>query len=122
MNIRKMKSSSSETTKRIAKAAREYHLALGSKRTTRLQISGVGKSGSLLHPSIAKAHGELLFADYRQHIKGRFNQEQLRYFTLIHELVVMDKNEVIASCKRMKEMLKRRLKLAYPVNADTYYM
>ena len=43
MNIRKMKSSSAETTKRIAKAAREYHSALGSKRTTRLKISGVGK-------------------------------------------------------------------------------
>ena len=113
MNIRKMKSSSSETTKRIAKAAREYHSALGSKRTTRLKLSGVGKSGSLLHPIISKAHGELLFADYRQHIKSRFNQEQLRYFTLIHELVVMDKNEVIASCKRMKEMLKRRLKDYY---------
>ena len=91
MNIRKMKSSSSETAKHIAEAAREYHSALGSKRTTRLKLSGVGKSGSLLHPSIAKAHGELLFADYRQHIKSRFNQEQLRYFTLIHELVVMDK-------------------------------
>ena len=44
MNIRKMKSSSSETAKRIAKAAREYHSALGSKRTTRLKLSGISQA------------------------------------------------------------------------------
>lgn len=109
MSIKKMKSSSAETAKRIAKAAREYRSSLGSKRPMRLTAAGVSNSGSLLHESVSSTHGDQLFADYRKTIKGRFNQERLRYVTIIHELVVMDEQLVIDSCKRMKGMLKERL-------------
>ena len=109
MSIKKTKSSSAETAKRIAKAAREYRSSLGSKRPMRLTAAGVSNSGSLLHESVSSTHGDQLFADYRKTIKGRFNQERLRYVTIIHELVVMDEQLVIDSCKRMKGMLKERL-------------
>ena len=91
---------------RIAALAAKQHFGLGTKRKTRMRLSGVGRSGTLLHKQVADEHGELLFEEYRERINGRFQQERLRYLTVIHSLVGLDENDVLTDCERMVAQLR----------------
>ena len=94
---------------RIAVLAGEAYFSLGSKRATRLRLSGVARSGTLLHKQVADDHGEQLVADYRKRIHGQFLQRRLRYLTVIHDLVVLDERDVLQSCELMVRQLRKVL-------------
>ena len=97
------------STDRLDEEIGKVRFSLGSKRDTRLRLSGVGRSGTLLHKQVAEDHGKLLVADYRKRIHGRFLQRRLRYLTVIHELVVLDEHDVLESCERMVRQLRNAL-------------
>lgn len=108
-DFQQLKSNRVSDAERIAALADKEHFGLGTKRTTKMRRSGVGRSGTLLHKQVADQHGELLFAEYRERINGRFNKERLRYLTVIHSLVGLDENDVLADCERMVAKLRKVL-------------
>ena len=105
-----MKRNRKTDAKRIGTLAGKQQFGLGSKRKTRLQQSGVGRSGTLLHKEVADAHGEMLVADYRKRIKGTgFRSTRLRYLTVVHSLVALNEKAVLADCESMVARLRKLL-------------
>ena len=80
---------------------------LGEHKKTRLKKAGCGDSRTLLHNDVAAADAATLEAEYNRHCSGRFDETRLRYLTILHELVQLDIDKVIASCVDMKSTLER---------------
>ena len=83
---------------------------LGEHKKTRLKKAGCGDSRTLLHNDVAAADAATLEAEYNRHCSGRFDETRLRYLTILHELVPLDIDKVIASCVDMKSTLERLFK------------
>lgn len=102
----KLKKNQKIDAARIKKFAGDQPFSLATKRTAKLARAGVRLSGTLLHKNVATAHGEQLFEQYRKRINGHFNQERLRYLTVIHSLDVLDEDAVLKSCETMVSQLR----------------
>ena len=86
---------------------------LGTHRRTKLRLAGCADSGTLLHVEVAKAHGVMLTERYKKYwvMKGKAGEQQarLRFVTILHEVVELDVDAVMASVESMTEKIERWL-------------
>jgi len=70
--------------------------------------AGRGSSETLLNKAIAASHGKMLAADYKNHFKHLTQaaaDERLRFLTVLHSTVQLDKKNVIRSIQEMESAL-----------------
>ena len=83
---------------------------LGTQKNTRLRRAGCGASGTLLHRNVAAQHGELLAEDYVKRL-GKLKRaeayERLRFLTVLHSVVPLDKRKVFRAIQQMEVSLGR---------------
>ena len=83
---------------------------LGTQKSTRLKRAGCGSSETLLHRNVAKDHGEMLGDDYVKRLgKLTWNDahERLRFLTVLHSVVDLQKKSVLRAIKQMETALSR---------------
>lgn len=85
-------------------------LDLGTHKRTRLRRAGCGNSKTLLHNDVAANHGKMLAADY----KNRWSKlsrdaayARLRFLTVLHSVVRLEKTSVLRAVERMETALLR---------------
>lgn len=83
---------------------------LGTQKNTRLRRAGCGSSGTLLHRNVSAQHSELLAKDYVKRL-GKLKRaeayDRLRFLTVLHSVVRLDKKEVFRAIKQMETALSR---------------
>jgi hypothetical protein len=99
-----------EGGKELARLQAERRLNLGSHKRTRLKRAGCGESGTLLHDEVAERHANTLRDEYM----NRFEQlargeadERLRFLTVLHSVVGLDKKAVMRAIEGMEAALGR---------------
>lgn len=84
----------------------DYFLAK-KHRTTKLEEVGRGDTKTLLQPAIAEAMAKRVERDATKIIAAKkIEEEQIRFVTILHEVVEMDRRSVARSVKRMTEQLE----------------
>ena len=81
---------------------------LGTHKRTRLKRAGRGSSETLLNDKVAASHGKMLADDYKKRFKAMTSNEadeRLRFLTVLHSTIRLDKNHVIRSIEQMEAAL-----------------
>ena len=85
-------------------------LDLGTHKETRLKRAGYHNTKTLLDKGVAADHGKMLAADYKKHCATLTRddvEERLRFLTVLHSVVGLEKGIVIRAVKRMEAVLRR---------------
>jgi hypothetical protein len=83
---------------------------LGSHKRTRLRRAGCGESETLLHDEVAKRHADMLREDYRKRLERLTRseaQDRLRFLTVLHSVVRLDRKAVMRAVGGMEAALRR---------------
>jgi hypothetical protein len=99
-----------EGGKELARLQAERRLNLGSHKRTRLKRAGCGESGTLLHDEVAERHANMLRDDYMKLFEKLTRSEaegRLRFLTVLHSVVALDKKAVMKAVQGMETALSR---------------
>jgi hypothetical protein len=96
--------------KELARLRAESRSNLGTHKSTRLRKAGRGQSGTLLHKDVAKHHALMLRDEYMERF-GKLTpgeaEQRLRFLTVLHRVVALDKDAVMRAVQEMETSLSR---------------
>jgi hypothetical protein len=98
---------------RFEKLQALMRLNLGEHKRIRLRRAGCGESKSLLHDGIANRHSKLLQDDYKKrwgNLTRDLALERLRFLTVLHAVVPLNRRDAIRAVERMEGALERVVK------------
>jgi hypothetical protein len=94
----------------LARLQAEGRPNLGAHKRSRLRRAGRGESKTLLHNEVAERHAEMLRDEYMERL-GRLTpdeaEQRLRFMTVLHSVVALDKDAVMRAVQEMETALSR---------------